>query len=79
MFKRYWVWTDVGDPLTSLGSGIRTIEYDEDTKTARSPIIPELSVHLMVGEFDHIAHIDAHEDQTITDVTRALRAFKPKD
>ena len=78
-FTRYWIWTDVGDPCPLFGSGLRTVEYNADLNMIRHIMVPEITEKLLLGEWDHIAHIEAHEGQTITDVTRALRAFKPKD
>lgn len=76
-FTRYWVNTDAGDPLGSIGCGYRTVRvtFRKTDLIVRGLHDDETSVRLRFDEWNHIPHVEAAEHETMTEVIGRLNAY----
>lgn len=78
-FTRYWVNPD--DMLSPIGCGLRTVRvtFRKKDVLVRELWNDETSVHMSFGRWNETPHLAISAGQSISDVLKGLRDYKPQE
>ena len=77
-FVKYWVLTQDGDPLSTIGSGFRTVEVmDKGSKVTIKGFTVDQNVNLTAKEWNDIPHIVTSSSRSWAATIHLLRSYRP--